>query len=98
MGIAREVGSTNEYTIYAQSAEDYLTSHAAFDSDVEFSLNLFLRTEYGIDLEGKMNDSIDGELFSPEELIYTYDSETDKGFTRIKVELFSNWGAKVRKR
>ena len=78
MGIAREVGSTNEYTIYAQSAEDYLTSHAAFDSDVEFSLNLFLRTEYGIDLEGKMNDSIDGELFSPEELIYTYDSETGK--------------------
>ena len=78
MGIAREVGSTNEYTIYAQSAEDYLTSHAAFDSDVEFSLNLFLRTEYGVDLEGKMNDSIEGELFDPEELIYTYDSETGK--------------------
>ena len=78
MGIAREVGSTNEYTIYAQSAEDYLTSHAAFDSDVEFSLNLFLRTEYGIDLEGKMNDSIEGELFDPEELIYTYDTETGK--------------------
>ena len=45
MGIEREVGSTNEYTIYARSAEDYLNSHAAFDSDVEFSLNLFLRTE-----------------------------------------------------
>ena len=78
MGIAREVGSTNEYTIYAQSAEDYLNSHAAFDSDVEFSLNLFLRTEYGIDLEGKMNDSLEGELFGPEELIYTYDSETGR--------------------
>ena len=78
MGIAREVGSTNEYTIYAQSAEDYLNSHAAFDSDVEFSLNLFLRTEYGIDLEGEMNDSLEGELFDPEELIYTYDSETGK--------------------
>ena len=80
MGVAREVGSNKEYkyTIYAQSVEDYLTSHAAFDSDVEFSLNLFLRTEYGIDLAGKMNDSIEGELFDPEELIYTYDSETGK--------------------
>ena len=89
MGIAREVGSTNEYTIYAQSAEDYLTSHAAFDSDVEFSLNLFLRTEYGIDLEGKMNDSIDGELFSPEELIYTYDSETGK-YVALSTDLLNS--------
>ena len=89
MGIAREVGSTNEYTIYAQSAEDYLNSHAAFDSDVEFSLNLFLRTEYGIDLEGKMNDSIDGELFSPEELIYTYDSETGK-YVALSTDLLNS--------
>ena len=61
MSVAREVGSNKEYkyTIYAQSVEDYLNSHAAFDSDVEFSLNLFLRTEYGIDLAGKMNDSIE---------------------------------------
>ena len=55
MGVAREVGSNKEYqyTIYAQSVEDYLNSHAAFVGDVEFSLNLFLRTEYGIDLAGK---------------------------------------------
>ena len=91
MGVAREVGSTNEYTIYAQSAEDYLNSHAAFDSDVEFSLNLFLRTEYGIDLEGKMNDSIEGELFGPEELIYTYDSETGKYVALSKDLLNSNF-------
>ena len=89
MGIAREVGSTNEYTIYAQSAEDYLTSHAAFDSDVEFSLNLFLRTEYGIDLAGKMNDSIEGELFGPEELIYTYDSETGK-YVALSTDLLNS--------
>ena len=91
MGIAREVGSTSEYTIYAQSAEDYLNSHAAFDSDVEFSLNLFLRTEYGIDLAGKMNDSIEGELFGPEELIYTYDSETGRYVALGKALLNSNF-------
>ena len=91
MGIAREVGSTSEYTIYAQSAEDYLNSHAAFDSDVEFSLNLFLRTEYGIDLAGKMNDSIEGELFGPEELIYTYDSETGRYVALGKDLLNSNF-------
>ena len=89
MGIAREVGSTNEYTIYAQSAEDYLNSHAAFDSDVEFSLNLFLRTEYGIDLEGEMNDSLEGELFDPEELIYTYDSETGK-YVALSTDLLNS--------
>ena len=91
MGVAREVGSNKEYkyTIYAQSVEDYLNSHAAFDSDVEFSLNLFLRTEYGIDLEGKMNDSIDGELFSPEELIYTYDSETGK-YVALSTDLLNS--------
>ena len=77
MGTAREVGSTSEYTIYAQSAEDYLNSHAAFDSDVEFSLNLFLRTQYGVDLEGDRK-SIDGIYFDLDELIYTYDSETGK--------------------
>ena len=91
MGIAREVGSTSEYTIYAQSAEDYLNSHAAFDSDVEFSLNLFMRTEYGIDLAGKMNDSIEGELFGPEELIYTYDSETGRYVALGKALLNSNF-------
>ena len=93
MGVAREVGSNKEYkyTIYAQSVEDYLNSHAAFDSDVEFSLNLFLRTEYGIDLAGKMNDSIEGELFDPEELIYTYDSETGKYVALSKDLLNSNF-------
>ena len=93
MGVAREVGSNKEYkyTIYAQSVEDYLNSHAAFDSDVEFSLNLFLRTEYGVDLEGKMNDSIEGELFDPEELIYTYDSETGKYVALSKDLLNSNF-------
>ena len=78
MGIAREVGSTNEYTIYAQSAEDYLNSHAAFDGDVEFSLNLFLRTQYGVDLAGERNTDYKGQHFDLQELIYTYDAETGK--------------------
>ena len=80
MGVAREVGSNKEYnyTIYAQSAEDYLNSHAAFDSDVEFSLNLFLRTEYGVDLAGERNPDYKGQHFDLQELIYTYDAETGK--------------------
>ena len=80
MGVAREVGSNKEYkyTIYAQSVEDYLNSHAAFDSDVEFSLNLFLRTEYGVDLTGERNTDYKGQHFDLQELIYTYDAETGK--------------------
>ena len=80
MGVAREVGSNKEYkyTIYAQSAEDYLNSHAAFDGDVEFSLNLFLRTEYGVDLTGERNTDYKGQHFDLQELIYTYDAETGK--------------------
>ena len=80
MGVAREVGSNKEYkyTIYAQSVEDYLNSHAAFDSDVEFSLNLFLRTEYGVDLAGERNTDYKGQHFDLQELIYTYDAETGK--------------------
>lgn len=78
MGVAREVRTTSEFTVYAQSTEDYLNSHAAFDSDVEFSLNLFLRSEYGVDLTGDRNTSYKGEQFNPQELIYTYDSETGK--------------------
>ena len=80
MGVAREVGSNKEYkyTIYAQSAEDYLNSHAAFDGDVEFSLNLFLRTQYGVDLAGERNTDYKGQHFDLQELIYTYDAETGK--------------------
>jgi hypothetical protein len=78
MGVAKEVRTTSEFTVYAQSTEDYLNSHAAFDSDVEFSLNLFLRSEYGVDLTGDRNTSYKGEQFDPQELIYTYDSETGK--------------------
>ena len=80
MGIAKEVGSNKEYnyTIYAQSAEDYLNSHAAFDGDVEFSLNLFLRTQYGVDLAGERNTDYKGQHFDLQELIYTYDAETGK--------------------
>lgn len=58
--------------------EDYLNSHAAFDSDVEFSLNLFLRTEYGVDLTGERNTDYKGQHFDLQELIYTYDAETGK--------------------
>ena len=80
MGVARAVGSNKEYkyTIYAQSVEEYLNSHATFDSDVEFSLNLFLRTEYGVDLAGERNTDYKGQHFDLQELIYTYDAETGK--------------------
>ena len=78
MGRAKEVQSTSEFTVYAQSVEDYLNSHAAFDSDVEFSLNLFLRTEYGVDLAGERNADYKGQQFDLQELIYTYDAETGK--------------------
>jgi hypothetical protein len=78
MGISREIKTTGEFTVYAHSPEDYLTSHAAFDSDVEFSLNLYLSANYGVNLAGEMNTTYKGVRHAPEDLIYTYNEETGK--------------------